>query len=193
MKPIKGSFPVWAAEPFPPHESFSLSHSCPDEWIFGTILALQNVPRSATIDWPVTDQYREGAKDQSPLLWHNLDDSKRRVFWAPPNSYRTFTLGNIVEQVSRIEGNLFFRKVGPLKDEEVERLLRPRPRASSSSANKGESLTPRTPQFKTRLPRAPNVVTATKTTSSATDHLRPLKGRKGPRRRCPEDGSVCEC
>ena len=166
-----------------------ISPSCPDEWILGTILALQNVPKSATIDWPVTDQYREKAKDQSPLLWHNLDDSKRRVFWAPPNSYRTFNLGNIVEQVSRIEGNLFFRKVAPLKDEEVERLLRPKAGDGSSSSS-----VPSTPQLKTRIPRANVVDESTEVSAlSAAVPLRPLKGKKGPRRRCPEDGSVCEC
>jgi len=75
------------------------------------------------IDWPVTDQYRAKRQAQSPLLWTDLDTTIHKVLWAPPQTYRTFTLEKVVEQVSRNEGNLFFRKVGPLTEKEIDRLI----------------------------------------------------------------------
>ena len=76
-----------------------------------------------TIDWTITDQYRTCASDPSPILWQDLQLTKKKVFWAPPKYYRTFTLINIVHRVSIQEGNLFFRKVGPLSQEEVTTLF----------------------------------------------------------------------
>lgn len=117
--------------PFPSHtdctHSRTSAHSCPDEWLLGTILALQGTTRSSpdVIDWPVTDQYRQRGKDQSPILWTDLDATKARVLWAPPSCFRTFTLAALLDGVSRQEGNLFFRKVGPLTPEETERVLAP--------------------------------------------------------------------
>ena len=101
--------------------------SCPDEWVLGTVLALQGVGQGSpeVIDWPVTDQYRQRGKAQSPILWGDLDTTKARVFWAPPSCYRTFTLGAVLDTVSRREGNLFFRKVGPLTEAETARVLAP--------------------------------------------------------------------
>lgn len=77
------------------------------------------------LDWVITDQYRKKGKDQSPILWGDLDRTKARVFWAPPSCFRTFTLGAVLNEVSRREGNLFFRKVGPLTAAETERVLAP--------------------------------------------------------------------
>ena len=123
---------------------------CPDEWILGTILTLQQQPNGAAaaaptpaalpsppsppiIDWAVTDQYRSRAKDQSPVVWKDLDSTEHKVLWAPPRTYRTYTLATVVETVSRGEGNLFFRKVGPLTEEEIDRLV-PHKKAKEEAA-----------------------------------------------------------
>lgn len=101
---------------------------CPDEWVIGTILSLQGVDlKRETTDWTVTDHYRQNRKAPSPITWTNLCTSKQRVFWAPPAFFRTFTLQAIVNNVSRREGNLFFRKVGPLSPEEVDEFMLPPP------------------------------------------------------------------
>jgi hypothetical protein len=76
------------------------------------------------IDWPITDQYRSGRQAQSPLLWEDMEATSHKVLWAPPRTYRSFTLATVIERVSRQEGNLFFRKVGPLKEAEIGALLR---------------------------------------------------------------------
>ncbi|KAM3578146.1 hypothetical protein VYU27_000242 [Nannochloropsis oceanica] len=80
------------------------------------------VPPGVT-DWPVTDQYRAKRQAQSPLVWSDLDTTTQKVLWAPPQTYRSFTLEKVVEQVSRNEGNLFFRKVSPLTEKEIDRLI----------------------------------------------------------------------
>lgn len=76
------------------------------------------------IDWPITDQYRSGRQAQSPLLWEDMEATSHKVLWAPPRTYRSFTLATVIERVSRQEGNLFFRKVGPLKEAEIGALFR---------------------------------------------------------------------
>lgn len=76
-----------------------------------------------TIDWTMTDQYRLRSRDQSPILWRDLQVTKKRVFWAPPSSHRTFDLLTLLNEVTVQEGNLFFRKVGPLTAEEVNILF----------------------------------------------------------------------
>jgi len=73
-----------------------------------------------TIDWVTTDQYRTSKSDPSPILWQDLHATKRKVYWAPPKYYRTFNLISIVHKVSMQEGNLWFRKVGPLSHEETK-------------------------------------------------------------------------
>lgn len=87
-----------------------------------TATVTATVPPGVT-DWPVTDQYRAKRQAQSPLVWNDLDTTIHKVLWAPPQTYRSFTLEKVVEQVSRNEGNLFFRKVGPLTEEETDRLI----------------------------------------------------------------------
>jgi hypothetical protein len=111
----------------------------------GTILKLSRVPESEVIDWPVTDQYRKGNKESSPIIWDSLRTSKHRVAWAPPRHFRTFTLERVLKEVSKNEGNLFFRKVAALSDEEAEELSAviagpPEPPRTTGSASSREEV-----------------------------------------------------
>lgn len=108
--------------------------------MIGTLLALRGVDLAAeTIDWTTTDHYRPNRSAPSPITWGDMAKRKHRVFWAPPAVYRKFDLCGVINTVSRLEGNLFFRKVDRLSPQDVDLFFLPPPPITPKKPSSGVS------------------------------------------------------